>query len=136
MTKAIPTVSKYMSTTPIVVEPSTTLLRATALMKEHDIRHLPVVAGEKLVGLVTQSDLRIVAGLSGVASAQVKIEDIMHREPFSCGPDSSLDETVDAMVAHKWGSAVVMQNKKVVGIFTSVDAMRALVELTRTRLGK
>lgn len=136
MSKSIPTISKYMSTTPIVVEPSTTLSIASKQMTENNIRHLPVVAGEMLVGIVTLSDLRLISGISGVKAEQVKIEDVMHREPFVCSPDSALDATVDTMVAHKWGSAVVMQNKKVVGIFTSIDAMRALVELSRTRLGK
>lgn len=136
MSKSIPTISKYMSTNPLVVEPSTTLAFALKRMKENDIRHLPVVQGEMLVGIVTLSDLRIVSGIAEVKAEQVKIEDVMQREPFVCSPDSPLDETVDNMVAHKWGSAVVMQNKKVVGIFTSIDAMRALVELSRTRLGK
>ncbi len=136
MSKSIPTISKYMSTTPLAVEPSTTLFLAMKQMQDKNIRHLPVIAGEMLVGIVTLSDLRLVSGMSGVKAEQVKIEDIMHREPFVCAPDSPLDETVDTMVAHKWGSAVVMQNKKVVGIFTSIDAMRALVELSRTRLGK
>ena len=136
MSKSIPTISKFMTTTPQVIEPSTTLALAMKQMQDTNIRHLPVVAGEQLVGLVTLSDLRIVSGIAGVKSDQVKIEDVMQREPFSCSPDSSLDETVDNMVAHKWGSAIVMQNKKVVGIFTSIDAMRALVELSRTRLNK
>jgi len=134
MSKTIPPVSKFMSTNPIFVEPGSTLLRASALMEEKGIRHLPVVSGDKLVGLVTQSDLRLITGLAGVKPEQVKIEDVMQRNPFSCSPDSPLDQVVDEMAAHKWGSAVVMQNHKVVGIFTAVDAMQALVQLVRTRL--
>lgn len=136
MSKHIPPISKYMSTTPVTVEPGVTLSRAKQLMQTNAIRHLPVVAGDALVGLVTESDLRTVEGLAFVKPEQVKIEDIMRKRPFTCAPDSPLDTTVDEMIAHKWGSAVVMHNQRVVGIFTSIDAMRALVDLARTRLAK
>ena len=134
MSKHIPPISKYMSTTPISIEPGSSLKRAADLMETKGIRHLPVLSGEKLVGLVTQSDLRAVSALSGVNPDRVKIEDIMRREPYTCSPDAALDAVVEQMAAHKWGSAVVLVNHKVVGIFTAVDAMLALVALARTRL--
>ncbi|MCC6806564.1 MAG: CBS domain-containing protein [Deltaproteobacteria bacterium] len=136
MSKHIPPIEKYMSTSPVTVEPSTTLPRAKQLLQEHGIRHLPVVERDVLVGLVSASDLRAIEGLAGVKPEDVRIKDVMREKPFTCRPDSPLDATVNEMVSHKWGSAVVLHNQRVVGIFTSIDAMRALVELAQTRLVK
>ena len=136
MSKHIPPIEKYMTTSPVTVTPTTTLSRAKLLLQEHGIRHLPVVDGDALVGLVSASDLRAIESLANVKPEDVRIRDVMQERPFTCRPDSPLDGTVNEMVAHKWGSAVVMHNQKVVGIFTSIDAMRALVELTQTRLAK
>jgi acetoin utilization protein AcuB len=105
-------------------------------MREHAIRHLPVLHGGKLVGLITERDLRLVESLAGVDPTKVKVEDAMSTGIYSVGPDSPLDEVVATMAEHKYGSAVVMHNEKVVGIFTTVDACRALAELLRTRLAK
>ena len=55
---------------------------------------------------------------------------------YAVSPESPLDEVVQTMGEHKYGSAVVMQNEKVVGIVTTVDVCRALAELLRTRLAK
>lgn len=136
MSKPIPNVQRYMTTTPRTIEPSMTLRQASTIMHEGKFRHLPVLAGDQLVGLVSLSDLRLVEGLTQVNPAQVKVEDVMIRKPYTCEPDASVDAVADEMIGRKWGSAVVVQNGKVVGIFTSTDAMRALVDLSRTRLQK
>jgi acetoin utilization protein AcuB len=136
MSKAIPQITKYMSTNPVVTTPTATLGHAKKLMLEANIRHLPVLDGAELLGVVTASDLRAIEALAGTKPESVKVLDIMRKKPFTCSPDSALDEVVAEMVAHKWGSAVVTQNGHVVGMFTAIDAMSALVELTRTRLAK
>jgi acetoin utilization protein AcuB len=136
MSKPIPTIQKYMTTSPHSIGVEQTLSRALAMMQEHHIRHLPVLHGGKLVGILTERDLRLVESLAGVDPATVKVEDAMATVVYSVAPDASLDEVVGTMGEHKYGSAVVMQNQKVVGIFTTVDVCRALAELLRTRLAK
>ena len=106
------------------------------MMREHAIRHLPVLHGGKLVGLLTDRDLHLVESLAGVDPTKVKVEDAMSTVVYSVGPDTPLDEVVSTMGEHKYGSAVIMQNEKVVGIFTTVDVCRALAELLQTRLAK
>jgi acetoin utilization protein AcuB len=64
------------------------------------------------------------------------VGDAMTEHPYTVSPDAPLDEVVDTMAANKYGSAVIMQNEKVVGIFTTVDACMALGQLLRTRLAK
>jgi acetoin utilization protein AcuB len=136
MSKPIPLIQKFMTTTPHSVGVEQTLATAHTMMSEHRIRHLPVLHGGKLLGMLTERDLRLVESLAGVDPAKVKVEDAMSTVVYSVSPEAPLDEVVTTMAEHKYGSAVVMQNQKVVGIFTTVDACRALAELLHTRLAK
>ena len=136
MTKAIPTVQKFMTTTPHSIGTDQTLAHAHSVMQEHKIRHLPVLVGGKLVGMLTERDLRLVESLKDVDPKVVKVEDAMSTNVYAVGPDAPLDEVVRDMAEHKYGSVVVLQNNKVVGIFTTVDACRALHDLLHGRLAK
>jgi acetoin utilization protein AcuB len=136
MSKPVPPIQKHMTTTPHSIGSEQTLARAAAVMREHDIRHLPVLHGGALVGMLTERDIRLVEALSGVDPKSVLVDDAMSSSVYSVAPETPLDEVVLTMAEHKYGSAVVMHGSKVVGIFTTVDACRALGELLRTRLAK
>lgn len=134
MSKPIPKISKYMTTTPHTVGKGQTLVVAHTMMHEHQIRHLPVLEGGKLLGLLSDRDLSLIESLKDVDPSKVRVEEAMSQEVYSVSPEASLDEVVLEMASKKYGSAVVMQNNKVVGIFTTVDALRTLGELLHTRL--
>lgn len=134
MSKAIPKIQKYMTTVPICINRTDTVASAHKVMREHDIRHLPVVDGDKLVGIVTQRDLHLIETLKDVDAEKVNVEDAMTTNPYTVHPDAELDEVVAEMAEQKYGSALVVQNHKVVGVFTTVDAMRAFSELLKSRL--
>lgn len=136
MSKPIPTIQKYMTTSPHSIGVEQPLSRAHEFLREHGIRHLPVLRAGKLVGILTDRDLHLVESLQGVDPAKVLVEDAMSAIVYAVGPDALLDDVVSTMAEHKYGSAVVMQNEKVVGIFTTVDVCRALAELLHTRLAK
>lgn len=136
MSKPIPKIQKYMSTSPHTVRPDLTLADAAAVMREHNIRHLPVLNGGALVGVLSIRDIHLIETLKDVDPAKVKVEDAMTQEVYVVSPDSPLDEVVDELAAKKYGSAIVEQNGKVVGIFTVIDALLALSELLNTRLSK
>lgn len=136
MSKPIPTIQKFMTTSPHSIGVEQPLSKAHAVMRELAIRHLPVLHGGRLVGMLTDRDLHLVESLVGVDPTKVKVEEAMAPMVYSVGPDAPLDEVVSTMAEHKYGSAVVMQNEKVVGIFTTVDVCRALAELLHTRLAK
>jgi acetoin utilization protein AcuB len=136
MTKAIPTVQKYMSYAPQTIGREQTLDAAHKVMREHRIRHLPVLDGGRLLGLVSQRDLALVESLKDVDPRQVTVEDAMSQQVYHVAPGAPLDEVASEMAEHKYGAAVVMDNGRVVGMFTAVDAMAALAELLRTRLAK
>lgn len=134
MTKAIPTVQKYMTTAPHTIGKDQTLAHAHELLHTHKIRHLPVLDGGQLVGMLTQRDVAVIEGLDGVDPKKVLVEDAMSGEAYAVAPDAPLDEVAAEMAEKKYGSAVVVQNHKVVGIFTTVDLAMALTELLRSRL--
>ncbi|HMU39116.1 MAG TPA: CBS domain-containing protein [Pseudomonadota bacterium] len=136
MSKPIPKVQKYMTTNPHTVRADLPLADAAKFMREHQIRHLPVLHGGELLGLVSIRDIHLIETLKDVDPKQVKVEDAMSQDVYAVSPDSPLDEVAEEMSSKKMGSAVVMQNGKVVGIFTVVDALAALAELLRTRLSK
>jgi acetoin utilization protein AcuB len=136
MTKPIPTVQKYMTTSPHTVGTDQNLAHAHAILREHRIRHLPVLRGGELVGMLTERDLALIETLKEVDPRKILVEDAMSTSVYSVSPDQAIDEVVEAMAAKKYGSAVVVQNHKVVGIFTTVDVCSAFAELLRGRLAK
>ncbi|MFZ5896935.1 MAG: CBS domain-containing protein [Myxococcota bacterium] len=136
MSKAIPTIQKYMTTSPHTIGEDQPMSVAHRMMREHRIRHLPVLREGKVVGLVSDRDLHLIETLRDVNPRQVQVAEAMSQEPFVVAPDTLLDEVVRTMAEKKYGSAVVVQHGKVVGIFTTVDACRAFAELLHTRLAK
>lgn len=136
MSKAIPTIQKFMTASPHSIGVEQTVAKAHAVMQDLKIRHLPVLHGGKLVGLLTERDARLVESLKDVDAKTITVEDAMSQTVYAVSPDAPLDEVAREMALHKYGSAVVMQNEKVVGIFTTVDVCTALAELLSSRLGK
>lgn len=136
MSKSIPSIQKYMTTSPHTIGDDQPMAVAHQLMREYKIRHLPVLHGAKIVGLVSDRDLNMVESLKDVDPRKVLVSEAMTQDPYLVSPDAALDEVVSTMAESKIGSAVVTQNGKVVGIFTTVDACRAFSDLLHTRLAK
>jgi acetoin utilization protein AcuB len=136
MTKPIPTIQKFMTTQPHSIGKEQTMAAAHVMMREYRIRHLPVLTGGKLVGVLSDRDLSLLETLKDVDPKEVLVEDAMTADPYAVEPDAPLDEVVSTMAEHKYGCAVVMQNNKLVGIFTTVDACRAFAEMLHGRLAK
>ena len=130
-------VERFMTRDPVVVGSQHTLAQAHQIMRENAVRHLPVVDAGRLVGIVSQRDLYLLETLRGVDVARELVEEAMSAEPIAVPPDAALDEVAEQMASRKHGSAVVVEGGKVVGIFTTTDALRALVSvLRRARKGR
>jgi acetoin utilization protein AcuB len=123
------TVRAYMTPTPFTIGAQQTLAVAQRMMSEHAIRHLPVLDGGKLVGVVTQRDLQLVQTLRDVDPEKLTVDEAMSPDPYTISPGTSLEWVAMAMSQHKYGSVIVVDHGKVVGVFTTVDALRALQEL-------
>lgn len=134
MSKPIPSVRKYMTTAPQTIDVDRSMLFAHDLMRQHRLRHLPVVSAERLVGVVSDGDLALAETFRGVDPEHVRVGDVMSRSAYSVTPDAPLDEVVQEMARQKFGSAIVVDHGHVVGIFTTVDACQAFADLLRTRL--
>ena len=125
------TIRRFMTPTPHTISTRQTLAEAHQAMRERGVRHLPVVEEGKLVGVVSQRDLYLLETLRGVDVSRELVEEAMSDEPFVVAPDTSLEEVAETMANRKHGSALVVESSTVVGIFTSTDALRALVTLLR-----
>lgn len=126
----IPSVSRFMTRQPFTIPRTATLADAHRTMRQHAIRHLPVVAeDDRLVGIVSQGDLHLLETIAEFPLESVTVEEAMTENPFIATSDMALDELVSIMAAHKYGSVIVMGRDGIEGIFTAVDACRALAEL-------
>jgi acetoin utilization protein AcuB len=137
MSKNVPPISKYMTPMPYTIEMGDSLSKASDLMKEYKIRHLPVRSGNKSIGLLSFQDVNLLASFSSVDLNSTKVESAMTRNPYCVTPDTALDIVASHMAEHRIGSALIIQeNGTLVGIFTDTDALMALAEVFQTRLKK
>jgi acetoin utilization protein AcuB len=126
-------VRDYMTAVPHSIGLDQPLSVAHSMMREHAIRHLPVLAGGKLVGILSDRDLNSVETLSDVDPTVVAIEEAMTSDVHVASPETPLSEVANEMAEHRYGSTVVIDSSKVVGIFTTVDACRALADVLAGR---
>ena len=106
--------------------------QAHQLMREHRIRHLPVLEAGKLVGIVSERDLHLVETLPDCNPAEVTVEEAMIPDVYAVMPEDPVDEVVQTMADRKYGATVVMNHHGGIdGIFTTVDALQVLVDVLR-----
>jgi acetoin utilization protein AcuB len=122
-----PVVRAFMTPAPFTVGRAQPLAVAQRLMHQHGVRHLPVLDGGKLVGLLSERDVFLVESLPGTNPTEVRAEEAMVQELLTTAPDAPLAEVIEAMVERKVGSAVVLEGDRVVGVLTTIDALRALL---------
>lgn len=132
--KAVPQISKYMTTLPHTIGADQNLTKADKMMAQFRVRHLPVLSGGKLVGILSDRDVKLVESFRDVDPEKVTVEEAYTPDPFIVSPSSSLADVCSEMAAHKYGCALVCDNNKLVGIFTWVDALNAMNKLFETRL--
>lgn len=116
-----------MTPTPHSVGREQPLSLAHERMREYGVRHLPVLDGGKLAGILSQRDALLVETLREVDPATTPVEEAMSTDVYVVAPNTPLKEVAKAMADHKYGCAVVVEGNHVLGIFTTIDALRALV---------
>ena len=139
-------VKMWMSTDVVTVEAETPILEARDLMKQHNVRRLPVMKGKHLVGIVTQGDIQE-AGPSDATSlsiwelnyllARTKVQDIMTSEDdlITISPNDPVEQVALLMRERKVGSLPVLDGTDLVGIITESDIFSVLLSVMGVRKG-
>ena len=120
------TVADYMTPGPYTIGREQSLVAAKQMMQKIHVRHLPVLHGGKLVGVLSDRELAAIETLPG--SSQMTVEDAMVPDVYVTPSDASLAMVAGEMARQRIGSAIVLKDEHVVGVFTAVDALRALAE--------
>jgi acetoin utilization protein AcuB len=128
----MPTISRYMTRQPWTIRKDAPMSQAHQLMRQHQIRHLPVLEAGKLVGLVSERDLHLIETLPDSDPDEVTVEEAMSVDVYVVRVDDPVDEIVEMMAERKYGSAIVLNRRDgIEGIFTTIDAMQAFADVLR-----
>ena len=124
------TVGAWMTPQPHTIGDDQSLADARERMHHWHVRHLPVLHGGHLVGVVSERDVSLVEALQGVDIAHVRVDEAMSAEPWTVTKDATLAAVAAAMAEQRIGTAIVVEGEdRVVGVFTTTDALRALARL-------
>jgi acetoin utilization protein AcuB len=117
-----------MTAAPQALDPSTRLAVARRTLEERGIRHAPVLCEGRVVGVVSEHDLTICESASNF-DLDLRLEDVMTKDVLTVPPSATLQDVTRRMRARHCGSAIVVDHDRVVGIFTTTDALDALADL-------
>ncbi len=127
----MPAISRFMTSSPWTIERTATLADAHELMRDHGIRHLPVVDNGELCGILSERDLLFYEARSEARTDAVPVELVMTENPFIVTSDMPLDDVAEIMGTHKYGSVIVVGRDGIDGIFTATDACQAFAQVLR-----
>ncbi len=112
----------------VTITPDTPCDQARRLMEAQRFRHLPIVAGSRLIGMVSDRDVRSAAARAPGAVAGR----IMTPDPVTVRPDTHVEHAAHLMLDARFGSLPVTEGSALVGIVTYTDLLRALVQVVET----
>lgn len=130
------TVDEYTTPKPISVALEASFAEIMTTLKTHKIRHLPVVESDTVVGVISERDVALAKQIEHLARLDDLIaKDVMTPNPYVVEPNTLLADVAFEMSKRKIGSAIVVDpNDHSVGIFTSTDALNALIEVLRDKV--
>jgi acetoin utilization protein AcuB len=131
-------VKNRMTTEVTTLNPDQSLLKAMTLIQQKGIRHLPVVEGEKVVGMVTEFDVRK-AGASDSTTLsvfelnylldQIKVGSFMSKKVITVSPEETIEVAAKKIYNHKIGALPVVEKDRLVGLITSSDILETFIEV-------
>lgn len=133
-------VKNWMSTKVVTVGPNTSMQDAIRLMGEHHIRILPVLKNEKIVGTVTDHDIKRASASDATTLevhellylvSELKLKQIMNSKPITVLFDNTIEEAAEIMAFNKvTGAPVIDHERHLVGVITQTDVSKVLLSLT------
>jgi CBS domain-containing protein len=123
---------ELMTTTPVTVNVTASVREAVAILMEFDVRHLPVVDGEEIVGILSDRDLREFLGMLVGENEPLRknldapVSGIMASHVHTVGPEDDISDVIDLMLEHKLGGVPVVTDdtRALVGMVSYVDIIR------------
>jgi CBS domain-containing protein len=120
-------VRDWMSRQPLTVAPERPVAQVAGLMRTHAIRHVLVMDGDRLVGIVSNRDVRTPVGMEPRAAADAPVSTVMSETPVIVTAEAGLVEAARALLERRIGALPVLDDERVVGILTRSDALEALL---------
>jgi acetoin utilization protein AcuB len=117
----------------VTVEPTTPVSEAFEMIRSNNIRHLPVVEGSRLLGVVSDRDLRLALGPDGAEPDGTTVADVMSADPITTSPSIPVETAAELLTTNRIGCLPVLEDDELVGILTESDLLRAFVELMAGR---
>ena len=123
------TIETFMSRPIHTIGTDSSVAEARRRMTEHGCRHLLVLRGGHLEGVVSERDLVLVEGVLAESSASTAVDEVMSGEVYTVAPDASASEVFATMAARRLGAAVVSKAGTPIGIVTTTDGLAAAAKL-------
>jgi len=120
-------VSQIMSKEIITITPDKRVSQALQLMQKHQVRHLPVVQGDRMVGWITSRDLREV--LLASMLEKITVGDVMVQAPIAVTPDTDIEEAARLIHERRIGGMPVVAGEQLVGVITMMDLISAFITM-------
>jgi CBS domain-containing protein len=111
------TTEKLMLVQPKTVSPQTSILEAKFLMESEGTLQLPVLEGDKLVGIITDHDICL--AIHAPAENKQSVADFMTADPIAVSPETPVFRTAQILSAYKFGALPVVEDEKLVGLITA-----------------
>lgn len=130
-------ISKIMTTELITLSFSDTLYSAEKRMKVNHIRHIPVVDNDKLLGLLSLSDLKRISFIDAYSKEgtedtpvynMLSIQDLMIKNPITASSDTTILEVSKLLISKEFHSLPVVDDGKLVGIVTTTDILNFFID--------
>jgi acetoin utilization protein AcuB len=121
-------IENFMTKSPRTVSAYQKLAFAESLMEDLKIRHLPVLKDDELIGVLSLRDIRLVQGIDSDYK-KIAVEEACVEDPIMVQKDEDVRAVCKDMLKKKIGSVMVMNKEKLVGIFTSIDALALISSL-------
>lgn len=137
-------VADWMTKKVITIDPDDSISDALALMKENCIKHLPVLKGGKLKGIISDRDIKEFSPSKATSLdvyeihyllAKAKVRDSMKTRVITTSPDTPVEEAAMVLMDRAIGCLPVIEGEKLVGIISDRDIYHALVDITGVRHG-
>lgn len=129
-------VSKIMTKDPISVNSSNTINDVAQIFKERNIHHIPVVSGEKLIGMISKTDMDKISYVTNFQSDKanttvydmLEIEQVMTKQVETVQVEDQIKEAAELLARGSYHALPVMEGEKLSGIVTSTDVINYLLE--------